>query len=1029
MNAGRKKWILLWVTFFGLLACYAQKPVLYFKRLNRANGLSNNKVNCILQDKRGFTWIGTDDGLNRYDGNNFIVFKNIPGQSSSISGNTITGLHEDSEGVMWIATADGGITRYDHRMQPDKKFHQFKHHPGNSNSIPVNIIHAVKEDRNGYLWLATGGKGVLRFDKKKEQFVQLAGIGVWTIYDLCFDKNGLLWAGKEGGSIVQINPKNLQWKTDPRYTNLYAALPHVVVTSLFKDSKDHIWFGSWDKAVYRFNAVTGAEESFVFEKDNPFSFGTDEAIAFNEDNQGRIWIGGKHFGLYMYDPATGKFYNYRYHAAKEGTLSSDRVNCIFIDAAGIVWLGTNNGISIFNAAQQQFEQEFLPSFSQSNGTPLFIYDFLKDKQGVLWIGTNKGLYRKGMDGRYQYKKISFRGSALSITKFYEDDDGTLYLGTDYSLFRYNIASSTVSLLPNTEKDQVMKKLIESRIVSMVKDTIDGHPVLLTAPFGHFLSYYDFTDKRWISRKDSVRKILTRYKIKDNLIRKIIKTSNGHLWLANVKNGLILLNKNGQGNSTYINDPSQQNSISNNNVFDVKEDSKGNLWVSTFGGGLNYFDTRKKAFNHYGSVNNLLEGLEIDKDGNIWSISNGGLQKFDPRTKSFTYAGLPDVEKTGGVNGFIYKDTDGKMYVAGAGYFIAFDPRQIVVQQKQPEVFLTDFSIFDRSFSHLLMKKEIALNHTQNFFTIHFAAPFYSASAPLQYAYMLEGVDKDWINAGTSTLSPYTNLNGGEYTFKVKATATPGTWSDKITTIRIRIIPPFWKTWWFFVIAVVSLAGIGYGLYRYRVNAILKLQAVRNKIGQDLHDSLGSTLSSISIYSQVAKIYNEQQRSLDLKSTLEKISMASGEMISEMADIVWVINPSNDNMAVILQRMESFARPLLATQEVHFHFTYDETIKYLHLEMTKRKNFYLIFKEAVNNAMKYSGCRNLWVNFKQDNHQLILTVRDDGKGFDKAKVKTANTLSGNGLLNIQQRAKDMKGSCVLETEPGRGTTMVLQFPIP
>lgn len=1029
MNTGLKRVGLTGAFLLLLLLGAAQQPVLYFKQLSRANGLSNNKVNCILQDKKGFIWIGTDDGLNRYDGNNFIVFKNIPGQLSSVSGNTITDLHEDKEGLIWIATADGGITRYDHRLSPDKQFRQYKHQPGDKNSIPVNIVNAMQEDSRGDLWLATSGKGVLRFNKQQEEFVQPKGMGVWTIYDMCFDQQGMIWAGREGGSILKINPATLQVQTDQRYANLYVSLPHVVVTKLFRDSKQDIWFGSWDKAVYRQNPVTGAEQTFSYSNNDPFSFGKDEAIAFSEDKQGRIWIGGKYSGLYIYDPVSGKFYNYRHDPAREGTLGDNKVNCIFMDRSGIVWLGTNNGISIYHAAQQQFEQEFLPRQNEGTDKPLVIYDFCKEKNGNLWIGTNKGLYIRQPDGSYQHRKIMFKGTELSITRFYKDADGTVYIGTDYSLFRYDISSGSISMLPNTEKDQVMSKIIESRVVSVVKDTLDRHPVLLTVPYGHFFAYYDFTEQRWVSRKDSTKKILSRYNITDNLIRKIVKTKDGNLWLANAKNGLVLLNKQKGGSSTYLNNPAVAGSISNNNVYDIKEDKVGNLWISTYGGGLNYFDTQKKEFQHFSSVNNLLEGLELDKYGNAWSINNGGLQKFDPRTKTFSSIELPDVEKTGGVRGYIYKDDEGKMYVAGDGYFIAFNPERIVIEKKQPEVFLTDFSIFNNSYSHLLMQNEIALGYTQNFFTIHFAAPFYAASAPVQYSYMLEGVDKDWVNAGPSTQAPYTNLGGGEYTFKVRATATPGSWSDKITTIKIRIIPPFWKQWWFFLLVAVLIAGMIYAVYRYRINELLKRQAIRNKIAQDLHDNVGSTLSSISVYSQVAKIYKEKNRQEDLQNTLEKISSTSGEMISEMNDIVWAINPRNDNMDTILQRMESYAKPLLNAQGIQYKFEYDANLVWQNLQMESRKNFYLIFKEAVNNAVKYSACKHLFVKVEKKQHHITLTVKDDGKGFDPAEaaVKANSSMSGNGLRNMQMRAKEMKGNVLISSKPGEGTTIELRFP--
>ncbi|HEY6503501.1 MAG TPA: two-component regulator propeller domain-containing protein [Chitinophagaceae bacterium] len=1014
--------------FLFLLSANAQQPVLYFKRLNQANGLSNNKVNCILQDKRGFIWIGTDDGLNRYEGNNFLVFKNIPGQLSSISGNTITDLHEDKEGVLWIATADGGISRYDYRLPPEKQFRQYKHNPGDSTSIPVNIVNALHEDNDGYLWLATSGAAVLRFDKQKEKFHKLTGLVGLTIYDMCFDKDGIMWAGREGGSILKVDPKSFQWEPDPRYTNFYAALPHVVVTRLFRDSKKNIWFGSWDKAVYRYNAAAGQEESFIHQKDRLFSFGVDEPIAFNEDKYGRVWIGGKNSGLYVYDPATGHFYNYRHNAAMEGTLSHNTVKCIYIDKAGEVWLGTNNGVSIYQAPQHPFEQQFLPVTGLSPGS-LTVYDFFKKENGDLWIGTSNGIYVKDSKGNYAHRKISYKGNELRVTHFFKDTDGTFYLGTDYTLFRYNESTGNITVLPNTEKDQVMAKLIESRIVSVIKDTIDGNPVLLASPYGHYFTYYDLAEQRWVSRRDSARKILLRYNIRDNLIRKFVKTKDGKLWLANAKSGLILLNKHTRGNTTFINNPSQKNSISNNNVYDIKEDTTGNLWVSTYGGGLNYFDTRKREFRHFASANNLFEGLEIDRNGNVWSISNGNLQKFDPLSQTFTYVELPDVEKSGGVKGYIYKDEEGKMYVAGSGYFVVFDPGQVVVEQKQPEVFLTDFSIFDHSFSHFLVKKEIALRYTENFFTIHFSAPFYSASAPVQYSYMLEGVDKDWVNAGASTQAPYTNLNEGEYTFKVRATATPGTWSDKITTIRIRIIPPFWKRWWFFMLIAVSVAGIIYGVYRYRINELLKRHAIRNKIAQDLHDNVGSTLSSISVYSQVAKIYKEKGKQEELAHALEKISTTSSEMISEMNDIVWVINPRNDSMDILLQRMESYAKPLLNVQGIQYKFDYNPDLAALQLPMESRKNFYLIFKEAVNNAVKYSGAKNLYIRMERHQQDLVLIVKDDGKGFNMAESeeRAKSSLSGNGLQNMRVRAREMKGKLVISSEPGKGTVIDLRFP--
>lgn len=234
-----------------------------------------------------------------------------------------------------------------------------------------------------------------------------------------------------------------------------------------------------------------------------------------------------------------------------------------------------------------------------------------------------------------------------------------------------------------------------------------------------------------------------------------------------------------------------------------------------------------------------------------------------------------------------------------------------------------------------------------------------------------------------------------------------------------------------MLCTVVIASVTYLFYRYRINELLKRQAIRNKIAQDLHDNVGSTLSSISVYSQVAKIYHQQNKQEQLQQTLEKIGETSGEMVAEMGDTVWAINPRNDHMSTIIQRMESYAKPLLQAKNIYFNFTYDPSIPALDLQMDKRKNFYLIFKEAINNALKYSNCKTLNADIHLQHHQVELKVKDDGEGFDLSKMQVAasKSLSGNGLKNMHMRAKEMKAAFTIESEPGKGTTIFLAFNIP
>lgn len=1022
---GRPLLILFLVLISGPM--YAQAPALVFEKLTIGNGLSNNKVNCIIQDRRGFIWIGTNDGLNRYDGYNFEIFRHEPGNISTISGNIIRDIVEDKNGVLWIATEDGGLSRYDRTLPPAQKFKQYKHMPGDSSSIPVNIINTMVADSLGYLWLGTSGFRVLRFDPRTEKFTIPVNTGTRTVLDLALDKNGVIWAGKQGGGIMKINARNLSYQLDPRYNNVYAKLPHMVVTSLYQDRENNMWFGSWDKVLYC--QPPGAGEMVYQKTDAPYSFANDQIECFAEDRQGRLWMGGRYGGLHLYDKASGQFYNYQYDPAREGTIADNHINCVFADATGRIWIGTDRGISVHQPSQQQFVQTFLPGYQRRKIT---IYDFYEHSNGDLWIGTSEGLYvRKDSDGSFSFQPFFYKGQPLQITKIFKDEDETIYFGTDYTLFTYDEAKKNIAPLANSEKDTVMRKIIESRIVSILRDTIEDHPVLLVSPYGHFLSYYDLTDKRWVSRIDTTERFRRNLGVVDNLVRKIYRCRKGTVWTANAKAGLGLWTHHSQPNLGYLdNNPADASTISNNSVFDMIEDDLGNMWVSTYGGGLNLFNPASQKFTHVPLTNNLLEGLQIDNRGYLWMISNGNINRYHPlRNAQHTFE-LPDIDKSGGVRGYIFKNSKGHLFVAGTNYFIEFDPLAIHNANDQPEVYLTDFKIFNQSFSDLLMKDRIELDYNQNYFRIEFAAPEFSPGRNIRYSYMLEGRDRNWINIGNQNFEQFSNLAGGDYIFKIRATTSAGSWNSKVTSVHIRIVPPLWSTWWFYALCAVFTALVIYALYRYRINELLKRQAIRNKIAQDLHDNVGSTLSSISVYTQVAKIYNSQRRFEELQQTLEKIGATSGEMISEMNDIVWAINPRNDNMNTILQRMDNYARPLLTSQGIIFHFTSDPDLRGMNLEMTKRKNFYLIFKEAVNNALKYSGCRHLWVHIGIQYGNVVLFVKDDGIGFDTETVHfhASQSMSGNGLRNMEMRAAEMKGIWKIESQPGKGTSVQLRFAI-
>ncbi|MBS1732757.1 MAG: histidine kinase, partial [Bacteroidetes bacterium] len=560
--------------------CSGQRPQLYFRKISTQQGLSNNKVNCILQDKRNFIWIGTDDGLNRYDGNNFLVFRSTPGKNTGISGNIITALYEDSKQVLWIATADGGLSRYDYRLPVETQFIQYKNKSNDSNSIPTNIINDLLEDEKGYLWLASSGKRVIRFNKQTGAFDLPVTTGTTTALALCRDPQNNIWVGRQGGGILKIDPYSNRIDFDQRYTNLYAKLPHMVVTSLFLDADKNMWYGSWDKILYRYDFKTATEDAFGAQT-NDGAFTGDEMSDFAEDNQQRLWMAGHYNGLHVFNKRTQQFYNYRFNAAAEGSIADDEITCLFIDREENLWVGSKKGISVSNL-RQSFVQEFLPASTSH----LMIYDFYTGDDKTLWIGTSEGLYKRPYgEKEFLHYPLTYHKEQLAITKIFRDEtDGSIYLGSNYTLFGFDPASDNVKLLPDGAGDKVMDHIIESRIVSVIRDSIDNNPVLLASPYGHYLAYYDLVEKKWISRLDSSKKIISSFNMADNLIRKFHRGNDGRIWVAMTKEGLGAWKKsNTHPTLTYFkNIPEDPTSISCNRVSDICNAGNADLWVSTYG---------------------------------------------------------------------------------------------------------------------------------------------------------------------------------------------------------------------------------------------------------------------------------------------------------------------------------------------------------------------------------------------------------------------------------------------------------------
>jgi two-component sensor histidine kinase len=427
---------------------------------------------------------------------------------------------------------------------------------------------------------------------------------------------------------------------------------------------------------------------------------------------------------------------------------------------------------------------------------------------------------------------------------------------------------------------------------------------------------------------------------------------------------------------------------------------------------------------------VVYGILADKGGHLWLSTNYGIADFDPKRKLFRNFTSRDGLQNNEFNRYAFAKRNDTLFFGGINGINYFLPDQIHAL-RPPRVFLTGFSLFNKPLDFMQQDsplatdisytKHIELQYDQNMIGLTFAAADYRGSGHTRYRYRLDGLDKQWIIINAGHEATYTNLDPGHYTFQVQASVDGIEWGTQPGLLTIDIIAPFWQRWYFYMLAAVFTCLVLYGIYRYRMQQIMRLQHLRHRISRDLHDEVGSSLSTISIYSKVASAQLES--ATNPRELLQKISENTEQAMEAMSDIIWSTTVENDHFENIINRMREHAVQLFEAKDYALHFTEDESVKTLKMDMEKRKDFYLIYKETLNNIAKHAHGQHVWIDIARIGSNIRLSIRDDGQGFDAATRK-----SGNGIGNINNRAKALKGKMILTSAPGRGSSTVLEFPV-
>jgi len=1018
---------------------FPQDKGMKFDQISLEQGLSQSTVNAIIQDRQGFMWFGTEDGLNRYDGYNFVVYRNNPLDSSSVSDNRILALCEDNNGDIWIGTFRGGLNRY---VRDEDMFIRYKHEPSNPRSLSSNSVSAVEQDSTGVIWIGTWGGGLNRYDAKSDSFLRFRhnpgepnSLVDDRVTSLCIDRTGGLWVGTWGGlSKISLNVKDGVFSSvagfdryqhdekDPR------GLSSDQVTRLYEDEFGDLWVGTLESGINRYDGKTNGFIAYRHEENNMKSLSSGGVRCILGDRRGDLWIGTYGGGLNRFDRNANIFFHYQFVPENVYSLKDNLIFSLCEDRTGRIWIGTGaSGLNLYDPDKRKFVHNFqVPSDPQSLSNNV-VRALTEDGRGDLWVGTLGGgldRYDKKEGGvtHFRYAQNDPKGiSSSSIISLREDKFGLLWIGTDnkgldrydrhtgkFVHFRHNPVDS-LSLSNN-----VIFSIYEDRGRYLWVGTANGLN-LFDRKAHTFIRYYSETDNP--------------NSLSGNWVYSIYEDSKGFLWVGTWGSGVSRYDRRTSIFKRYQPEPNNPHSLSDLTVFAIVEDNNEDLWLGT-ANGLNQYVRAKDTFIHYterdGLPNNVVYGILPDDAGNLWLSTNHGLCKFNRETHRCQNYDIFDGLQSNEFNQGAYcKSKSGQMFFGGINGFNAFYPDSIKRNTNIPPVVLTSFRVFDKPVrldQSVWMLDDIQLSYNDNFFSFEFAALDYTAPQKNRYAYMLEGFDRDWIYSGTRRYASYTNLDGGEYVFRVKGSNNDDVWNEQGVSVRITIIPPFWKTWWFILVAAFTIAAASFQAYRYRVSQLLKVERMRTRIATDLHDDIGASLSRIALFSEVAK-EEASRTSPRLYEMSQKIGDNARELLDAVGTLVWSIDPRHDRFQDVVTHMKNFAQEMFAAKGIDYSLEVEREVEHLGLPLEARKNLLLIFKEAVNNVVRHSQCTSVRVSLQVYDRMLEMLISDDGKG-----LSSSGGDRGHGLANMKMRAESIGGECTISSKNGEGTHVQVRLPL-
>ncbi|MFT3822289.1 MAG: two-component regulator propeller domain-containing protein [Chitinophagaceae bacterium] len=1020
---------------------------LVFHHLGTENGLSQSSVLAMAQDSQGFMWFGTRSGLNKYDTRNFKVYKTSTASSQTLSNNYVLSLLADSRKHLWAGTVFG-LNLYD---AGNDVFRRFIKDSGTCN-LSHNTINCIYEDKAGHLWVGTANGLNMLTDLVKQRFINyyysattasIAGNDVRTIYE---DHQRNLWVGTSKG-LTRMSWHNgtVAFTSFGHLSGNAAGTGDDYITSITEDAQQVLWIGT-QHGLYRYDAAT--EHFIAFVPAGGAIHNNVRKIVC--DKEGRLWIGTLE-GLSVLNTEDNTVSTYQHDPENVQSIGQNSIYDIFRDANGSTWVGTYYaGVSVVYAHATSFtvyrESRLHPGISHN-----VVSAITEDEKHNLWIGTEGGglnYFDRQRNQFTSYKNKSGDAGSISsnlVKAVYRDKNGLLWIGTHSGgLNVFNAATGRFQHYRHNAADPY--SLSSDDVIAILEDSY-GRLWIGTDRNG--LNVLDRTTGRF---EHYATDASGAFNICNDLIKTIYEDSHRRLWVGTGA-GLILMNENGK-NTCITAREGDTTALQSGFVNCIREDSNGNIWCGTYFGGLSMYHPDTKTFTTYqvkdGLPGNNIAGIVEDGQGYLWVSTDNGLSRFDIANRKFKNYNADDGIAANEFNyNSFYKDSKGQLFFGGYNGLTAFFPRNIDLNDYVAPVVFTSLKLFNKPVTvhgadallarNITLTDAITFKYDQNIFTIDFALLNYIKPGKNKFAYKLEGFEKNW-NYVIATSATYTNLPAGTYTFLVKGANNDGVWNETPARMEIKVLPPFWRTWWAWTLYVLVVAGLLFLLLRFfYMRALFRREHELHQFKLNFFTNISHEIRThlTLITGPVEKLMLSKKDEEQTTRQLEHVKNNADRLLNLVSELMdfrraetnnLPLHVSSHNLVGFVQDIYTAFLPVAAARSIQLIFTSD--IKSADIYFDKQQ-LEKVFFNLLSNAIKFTPADGeINIHVQNSANAIAISITDNGKGIAPEHLSklfvnffqvhdAGNTGYGIGLALSKSITELHKGTLAVQSKPAAG----------